>query len=217
MLRSLSTYVLSHPDVVWSRPQKLKEKSDILPLFKFRIGVTHMPKLIGILIAVFSLAFAAAGQEVFTGKAVTSYDAAKGETTIEMRNIPLAADNGGKYKNFNVSTSFKGKDLTSRPVDVLFIVQVVNAKGHHYPDQNDVALISDGHEFGKIVLLNLDQRQYPETTDILETLGTRMPIALYQKLTRAKQPVTFKIGETSFTIAKANLSNLADFEKAITP
>ena len=176
-----------------------------------------MPKLIGILIAVVSLAFGAAGQEVFTGKAVTSYDAVKGETTIEMRNIPLSADNGGKYRNFNVSTVFKGKELASKPIDVLFIVQVVNAKGHHYPDQNAVALMSNGNELGKVALLNLDQRAYPETTDTLETLGTRMPIALYQKLTRSKQAVTFKIGETSFTIATANLSNLSDFEKAITP
>jgi hypothetical protein len=176
-----------------------------------------MPKLIGILIAVFSLVFGAYGQEAFTGKAVTSYDAAKGETTIEMRNIPLAADNGGKYKNFNISTVYKGKELTSRPVDVLFIVQVVNAKGHHYPYQNAVALMSNGSELGKVVLLNLDQRVYPETTDTLETLGTRMPIAVFQKLTRSKQPVTFKIGETSFTIATPSLSNLADFDKAITP
>jgi len=176
-----------------------------------------MPKLIGILVAVVSLALGAAGQEVFTGKAVTSYDPSKGETTIEMRNIPLAADNGGKYRNFNISTVFKGKELTSRPADVLFIVQVVNPKGHHYPDQNAVALTSNGNELGKVVLLNLDQRVYPQTTDTLETLGTRMPIALYQKMTRSKHPVTFKIGETSFTIAIANLSNLADFEKAITP
>ena len=176
-----------------------------------------MPKLIGILIALLSLAFGATGQEAFTGKPVTSYDSVKGETTVEMLNIPLTADNGGKYKNFNISTVFKGKDLTSKPVDVLFIVQVVNAKGHHYPDQNTVALMSNGSELGKVALLNLDQRAYPETTDTLETLGTRMPIALYQKLTRSKQAVTFKIGETSFTIATANLSNLSDFEKAITP
>jgi hypothetical protein len=176
-----------------------------------------LPKLIGILIAILSLVFGAAGQEVFTGKAVSSYDAAKGETTIEMRNIPLTADNGGKYRNFNISTVFKGKELTSRPTDVLFIVQVVNPKGHRYPDQNAVTMMSNGSELGKVALLNLDQRVFPETTDTLETLGTRMPIALYQKIAKSKQPVTFKVGETSFTIAAANLSNLADFEKAITP
>ncbi len=191
---------------------------ELSSLTDFRRAINNrMRNLIGLLIAITALAIVAAAQESFTGKVETSYDTAKGETTIEMRNIPLTGDNAGKYRNFNVSTVFKGKTLASKPVDVLFIVQVVNVKGHRYPDQNSVTLKSNDSEIGKVVLLNLDQRDFPETTDILETLGTRMPIGLFQKLTSSKQPVVFKVAETTFTIATANLSNLAELEKAITP
>jgi hypothetical protein len=150
----------------------------------------------------------------FSGKIDTKHDEAKNESTIEFRNIPMTGS--PKYNGLNLSVSYPGKKLSARPADVIFIVTVANASGHRYPDINSVVLQSGDTELGEIILLNLDRRAYTGT-DILETLGTRMPFKIFRKLAAAKQPVTFRIAETVFTIPVTSIAHVADYEKALKP
>ena len=158
---------------------------------------------------------AANAQDGYTGKIGTKYDQAKNETSIELAYVPVSLDKGNMAL-LNVSASFPGTKMKEKPDDVIFVVSVVNAKGHKYEDINRVAVTSGGGDIGQIMLLNLDQRAFSES-EILETLGTRMPLGIFRKLAAAKQSVSFKIAETTFTIQPDYILKLAEFDKAINP
>lgn len=163
----------------------------------------------------FAFGIIADAQEEFTGKVDTKYDQSKNETEIEVRNIPLSLDKG-RMAFLSVSISFAGNKMKRKPDDVIFIVALVNAKGHRFADINKVALTSGGSDIGQMTLLNLDQREF-SPTEILETIGTRMKMDVFHKVAASKQAISFKIEETTLTIEPANISKLTEFEKAITP
>jgi hypothetical protein len=166
------------------------------------------------------VAFAAAGgiaqtdAPFFSGKIDTKYDDAKNESTIEFRNIPMTGS--PKYNGLNLSVSYPGKKLSARQADVIFMITVANASGHRYPDINSVVLQSGDSELGEIILLNLDRRAFTGT-DILETLGTRIPFKIFRKLAAAKKPVIFRVAETTFIIPATSIAHVADYVNALDP
>ncbi len=167
---------------------------------------------------IFSLSVSVCAQDDdldYTGKINRTYDTARNLSEIEIRRIPVAA---GKVSLSELGLTFNhpGKTLTSKPEFLLFILSIVNTKGHRYPDQNKITFSSGGNEIAGIVILNLDQREF-SATQTLETLGVKMPIRIFQKLAASKQAVMFKLAETTLTIDAAAIGKFAEFEKAITP
>jgi len=160
------------------------------------------------------LAVAVAAAAQTNPNVTTSYDAGQDETTIEAAQIPVKSDRTNRF--LGVAIAFKGKKLAAKPGVVMFIISSVNAKGHKYPLANELIFVADGKQLGKISILNLDQREF-SPTEILETLGTNMPMDLFKKISTSKAPVTFSIAETPFTLDASVLAILVDFEKAITP
>lgn len=168
-------------------------------------------------LTLFSLAIVARAQDddAYTGKVETTYHQDKDQTDLEIRNIPLTADKA-RTALLNVSVTFDGKKMKDKPDDINIIVSVVNAKGHSYPQINKVVLSSGNSSIGQMILLNLDQRAFTGS-DILETLGTVVKLDLFHKIAAAKGAVTFKIAETTFTIAPDYIPKLAEYEKALRP
>jgi hypothetical protein len=151
----------------------------------------------------------------YTGKIGTTYDQAKNETQMQLGYVPVSIDKG-KMALLNISASFAGKKMLAKPDDVTFIVSVVNAKGHMYPKINDITLTSSGRSVGQMLLLNLDQRDYSDN-EVLETLGTRMKMDVFHTIAASKQPVSFKIAESTLVIDPVYLAKLVELETAITP
>ena len=149
------------------------------------------------------------------GQLSSTYDSVTDTTRIELPKLPVTADNV-TLSLLTVSVGYAGKTLRAKPDSVVFIISLVTAKGHRYPDQNKVTFTSGGAEIGGIIFLNLDQSTLSPTEE-LETVGTKMSINLFQNIAASNQAVTFKVAETNITIPLQTLTKLLGFKNAITP
>lgn len=143
----------------------------------------------------------------------TKYNDAKGETTIELRRIRLSSDNA-KDSYLSVSVSFKGKELVSRPDDVIFIVSVISEGSYKYPDSMSMKMAGDGKNLPDILMLNLDKR--PLEKDFLESIRTRMKYDVFKQLSNFKS-VKLQLDKTTFQVNETQLALLGKYADQITP
>ena len=151
--------------------------------------------------------------EIKHGIAYALYDKAANETTLEVRRLEVI-NTADRWIFVNASTQFAGQTLPKRPADVTFIIQVGSPGGYKYPDQIKLKLKFDGKDQTELSMRTLDRRM--AGTMYLETIGVRMNIELFAKLSKARS-VEMQLDTTSFTIGTTHLQKLADLDRLMTP
>jgi hypothetical protein len=154
----------------------------------------------------------AQNEDIKYGVAYSLYDKAKNETTFEVRQLDLS-DPNGQLIYVNASHTFPGRQFTTRPDDVIFIIQIGSAS-YRYPDQISVKLKLDGKSIPDILMLNLDKRMADKY--FLETMGTRMKYDVFKAISQARS-AELQVDKTTITLTSSHLAKLADLDKMMNP
>lgn len=178
-----------------------------------------MKKLLSLFAIVCFIAIAAAAinaqddDDGTSGVAYSKYDKAKNQTTFEVQRLQIN-DPGGPEIILNASYTFDGTKLSSKPDDVIFIVQIGSSDRFKHPDMIQMKLKIDGKAAPDVMMLNLDKRMAGKV--FLETIGTRMKYSIFKAMAGAKT-VEMKLDNTSFTVDSAILAKFADLDKMLNP